>query len=246
MTRPCLPPLHRLSHLPIHTLSLPPSYTHCLHPLTHTVTLSYTPTLLCYIPLYTSSNGNRHREDDDDEEEEAELMICYPEKMVQEAVQFFRTRFELHHAVYQHHTVKAVEFMITDALVLADPYISIPGGPRVLSGVPAGATTTAAAAAGKTKEASTSGSSGGSSGSGGSSNGGGVGSRTSLDRYKMSECVYDMSALSKLKDSIVDVIRINDDPRLDLARDILDRIDRRKLYRCKWVMGGGNDLSLTQ
>ena len=41
-----------------------------------------------------------------------------------------------------------------------------------------------------------------------------------------------MAALSLLKDSIVDVIRVNPDPRLDAARDILRRIDNRDLYSC--------------
>ena len=150
-------------------------------------------------------------------------MICYPEKMVQEAVQFFRTRFELHHAVYQHRTVKAVEFMITDALVLADPYITIPGAPMTTAATAATTTTktsssTKAATSMATRE-----------------NGNSNGTSSSIERFKMSECVHNMYALSKLKDSIVDVIRINDDVRLDPARAILDRIDRRELYRCKWV-----------
>ena len=33
----------------------------------------------------------------------------------------------MHHKLYQHKTVKAIEYMITDALQLADPYITIRG-----------------------------------------------------------------------------------------------------------------------
>lgn len=56
-----------------------------------------------------------------------ELMICYPEKLVDEAVSLFAARFQMHHRVYTHKVVKQVEFMITDALILADDYIMIPG-----------------------------------------------------------------------------------------------------------------------
>mmetsp|Transcript_20931 Transcript_20931/g.30165 ORF Transcript_20931/g.30165 Transcript_20931/m.30165 type:complete len:593 (-) Transcript_20931:87-1865(-) len=57
------------------------------------------------------------------------LMICYPQKMVSEAVGLFATRFNMHKQVYTHQAVKQVEFMITDALELADPYITIRGNP---------------------------------------------------------------------------------------------------------------------
>lgn len=55
------------------------------------------------------------------------LMICYPEKMIREAVALFATRFHMHQQVYTHQAVKQVEFMITDALELANPYIYIEG-----------------------------------------------------------------------------------------------------------------------
>lgn len=55
------------------------------------------------------------------------LMVCYPEKLVDEAVSLFQARFQMHQRVYTHQVVKQVEFMITDALVLADPFIKIPG-----------------------------------------------------------------------------------------------------------------------
>lgn len=65
--------------------------------------------------------------DEEQEEEEFPLMICYPEKMVRETVSLFATRFNMHQLVYTHKSVKQVEFMVTDALELADPHIRIQG-----------------------------------------------------------------------------------------------------------------------
>lgn len=53
------------------------------------------------------------------------LMICYPEKMVLMAMEFFQTRFNMHSNVYSHKTVKAVEFMVCDILLLADPHLRL-------------------------------------------------------------------------------------------------------------------------
>jgi HD superfamily phosphohydrolase len=41
-----------------------------------------------------------------------DYMICYPEKMIGEALQLFMLRFQLHQKVYTHKTVKKVEFMV--------------------------------------------------------------------------------------------------------------------------------------
>jgi HD superfamily phosphohydrolase len=54
-------------------------------------------------------------------------MICYPEKMVGEALQLFTLRYQLHQKVYTHKAVKKLEYMLVDALVLADPFLRIPG-----------------------------------------------------------------------------------------------------------------------
>lgn len=54
-------------------------------------------------------------------------MICYPEKLITEALQFFATRKELHKMVYQHKTTVAVELMLVDALVLANKHVKIRG-----------------------------------------------------------------------------------------------------------------------
>ena len=53
-------------------------------------------------------------------------MICWPEKLVVKGLEFFKTRFSMHSNVYTHKTVKAVEYMICDALVLADPWVAVP------------------------------------------------------------------------------------------------------------------------
>jgi deoxynucleoside triphosphate triphosphohydrolase SAMHD1 len=44
------------------------------------------------------------------------MMICYPEKLVREAVDLFRVRFRMHGSVYQHKTVKQVEYMVSIAI----------------------------------------------------------------------------------------------------------------------------------
>ena len=46
--------------------------------------------------------------------------VVFPDKLVADVLAAFQTRFRLHHAVYQHKVVKAIELMIVDALVAAD------------------------------------------------------------------------------------------------------------------------------
>jgi HD superfamily phosphohydrolase len=53
------------------------------------------------------------------------LMICYPEKMVTSAMDFFKKRFTLHKNVYKHPVTSGAGFMISDILCLADPYFRI-------------------------------------------------------------------------------------------------------------------------
>ena len=121
------------------------------------------------------------------------LMICYPEKLVDEAVALFGARFQMHQRVYTHQVVKQVEFMISDALILADPYIDIPGEKTACH--PDGL-------------------------------------------YKMSECIENMEAFSKLTDSIIDVISLAPLPKtrncenLLKAKELITRINNRDLYTC--------------
>ena len=126
-------------------------------------------------------------------EEGFPLMICYPEKLVKEAVSLFQARFQMHQRVYTHKVVKQIEFMITDALILADPFITIPGTKTVAH--PTG-------------------------------------------EYRMSQCIEDMAAFSRLNDSILDVIALARNPisrpseNLDKAKALIERIRNRDLYTC--------------
>jgi len=56
-------------------------------------------------------------------------MICYPQKMYEEALSLFSVRFKMHRTVYTHKTVKQVEYMIVDALTLANDDVIIHGKP---------------------------------------------------------------------------------------------------------------------
>lgn len=115
------------------------------------------------------------------------LMICYPEKMVPEAISVFAARYQMHNVVYTHKSVKEVEFMVCDILELANPYIRIEG------------------------------------------------SRTASHPeglYRISECIYDMMAFSRLRDSVLDIIQHTRDPGLEQAKALMARLARRELYSC--------------
>ena len=56
-----------------------------------------------------------------------QLMVCYPQKLVFEAIDMFSVRFRMHKTVYTHKAVKQVEFMITDILREANDHIRIQG-----------------------------------------------------------------------------------------------------------------------
>jgi HD superfamily phosphohydrolase len=122
-----------------------------------------------------------------DEEDLPSPMTCYPEKMIEECVNLFSTRFRMHKLVYTHKVVKAIEYMLTDALKLADPYILIDG--TVTPMFPIG-------------------------------------------KYKMSETIFDMAAFAKMKDSIIDIIEHDPNPKLRAAQDIISRVYSRELYTC--------------
>jgi HD superfamily phosphohydrolase len=59
--------------------------------------------------------------------EDLPSMICYPLKMYEETLGLFQVRFKMHRTVYTHKTVKEIEYMITDALQLADEFVNIQG-----------------------------------------------------------------------------------------------------------------------
>lgn len=116
-----------------------------------------------------------------------ELMMCYPEKMAEAAMDFFSCRYRMHRTVYTHKSVKQVEFMICDAMLEADPHLRVKGDatPAHPDGL-----------------------------------------------YKMSECIDDASALARLNDNVLELIKHDVRPELQRARDILDRLEKRKLYSC--------------
>ncbi|CAI5747135.1 unnamed protein product [Peronospora destructor] len=63
-----------------------------------------------------------------DREDPNELMvICFPEKLVGQIMQAFRTRYELHQSVYQHRGVRAIDYMLCDLLISANDYLTIKG-----------------------------------------------------------------------------------------------------------------------
>lgn len=61
------------------------------------------------------------------------LMICYPEKMVTSAMDFFKKRFTLHKNVYKHKVTSGAGFMISDIFCLADPYFRISASSSALA-----------------------------------------------------------------------------------------------------------------
>ena len=46
--------------------------------------------------------------------------ICYPDKLILDLQDMFQTRYRMHKMVYNHPVVKAIEYMVTDALVKAN------------------------------------------------------------------------------------------------------------------------------
>ncbi len=56
-----------------------------------------------------------------------ELRICYNKKEAWNVYELFHTRFTLHRRAYQHRVSMLVEHMLCEALLLADPYITVTG-----------------------------------------------------------------------------------------------------------------------
>ncbi|KAE9406824.1 hypothetical protein BT96DRAFT_987093 [Gymnopus androsaceus JB14] len=54
-----------------------------------------------------------------------EKQICYEYKDLDKVFEVFQTRHKLHKNFYNHKTAKAIEYMIVDALMLAEPYLNI-------------------------------------------------------------------------------------------------------------------------
>ncbi|KAF5379301.1 hypothetical protein D9757_007646 [Collybiopsis confluens] len=56
-----------------------------------------------------------------------ENQICYEYKDLDKVFEVYQTRHKLHKTWYNHKTAKAIEFMIVDALLLAEPFLHIAG-----------------------------------------------------------------------------------------------------------------------
>ncbi|KAJ7235299.1 hypothetical protein B0H12DRAFT_1027524, partial [Mycena haematopus] len=54
-----------------------------------------------------------------------ENQICFDIKDLNSLDEICHTRFKLHKTIYNHKTAKAIEYMIIDALILAEPYLKI-------------------------------------------------------------------------------------------------------------------------
>lgn len=53
------------------------------------------------------------------------MTVCFPEKLAEQVMQAFHTRYELHHRVYQHKGVRAIEYMIGDLLLAANEHVRV-------------------------------------------------------------------------------------------------------------------------
>ena len=79
--------------------------------------VNMTPTLAKRSTSYTSSPNYSTTTND----------ICYHIKEAWNLFELFHTRYALHKRAYQHRVSVAVELMINEAFILADPFITIPG-----------------------------------------------------------------------------------------------------------------------
>ncbi|CAI5729698.1 unnamed protein product [Peronospora destructor] len=53
------------------------------------------------------------------------MVICFPEKLVGQIMQAFRTRYELHQYVYQHRGVRAIDYMLCNLLISANDHLTV-------------------------------------------------------------------------------------------------------------------------
>ncbi|KAJ2553691.1 hypothetical protein EV175_002851 [Coemansia sp. RSA 1933] len=51
--------------------------------------------------------------------------VCYNHKEAYNLTEMFHTRYSLHKRVYRHRAAKAIEFMVVDAMLIADPVLNI-------------------------------------------------------------------------------------------------------------------------
>eukprot|EP01083_Nonionella_stella_P019659 54591_1 len=150
-----------------------------------------------------SGNGqsNRYRPDEDDT---MHLMICYPDKMVQNAMNFFKNRFVNHQKLYTHHTTNAASFMVCDILILADQYVRLSTQNEQQQHDKYGD---------------------------GNGNIHGNGNGQQHLKLPISRANIHPQSYLLLKDSILDIIAATDTPELRQARLLLKRFQCHKLYK---------------
>ncbi|KAJ3506577.1 hypothetical protein NLJ89_g6795 [Agrocybe chaxingu] len=98
--------------------------------------------------------------------------ICYDIKDANQIYEICQARFKLHKIFYNHKAAKAIEYMIIDGLMAAQPYM------------------------------------------------------------KIAECITDPNKFLYLTDGIMPRIESSEEPELEPARKIFDRIHERNLYKC--------------
>lgn len=121
-------------------------------------------------------------------------MICYPEKMVQNAMAFFKQRFKNHQMLYTHQATNAASYMVCDIFLLAEPTFRI-------------STRRDEDDDGEEEE---------------------VEKHLSLP---ISRANTHPNSYLKLKDSVLDIIAMSDDPQLKRARQLVNRLQSHNLYK---------------
>ena len=123
-----------------------------------------------------------------------ELRICYNIKEAWNIYELFHTRFTLHRRAYQHKVSMLIEHMICEALVLANPFITVKGK---------------------------------------------YGKDT-----KLSEASNDVVAYCKYSDYIINLIQHSDLENLKPAKNIINRVNKRDLYKFIGELNGDIDCEI--
>ncbi|XP_053387690.1 deoxynucleoside triphosphate triphosphohydrolase SAMHD1-like isoform X11 [Mercenaria mercenaria] len=166
-----------------------------------------------------------------------ERQICYRDKEAANLYDMFHTRYLLHIRAYQHKTNNIIEYMIAEALILADEFIRFPGQKRKAED-PISANHSITVPEQKRKAEDP------------------ISANHSItvpeqkrepcemceareqrkmskarEQYKMSEAIDDMMAYSLLNDCVIYTILGSTDSRLEKSKEILLRVLRRDLYK---------------
>lgn len=126
------------------------------------------------------------------------LMVCYPQKMAEDAMGFFKRRYDLHTQIYRHKTTTAAAYMIQDILTLANPYFLVP-------------TTTPCSSSHAVMSPS-------------------IHSALPISHIGRNKIAY-----FNARDSIIHQIWHQNTPELQPAHKLIDRLQRRDLYKCSAV-----------